>query len=71
MLRSLVGSEMCIRDSSKTKEISTMNELKNLISKSMQEPKAVIFDTDNTLYPYSPAHLEASRAVEDLSLIHI
>ena len=28
-------------------------------------PKAVIFDTDNTLYPYSPAHNEATRAVED------
>lgn len=28
-------------------------------------PKAVIFDTDNTLYPYSPAHREATRAVEN------
>ena len=28
-------------------------------------PKAVIFDTDNTLYPYSPAHKEATRAVEE------
>ena len=28
-------------------------------------PKAVIFDTDNTLYPYLPAHNEATRAVED------
>jgi len=28
-------------------------------------PKAVIFDTDNTLYPYLPAHKEATRAVED------
>ena len=27
-------------------------------------PKAVIFDTDNTLYPYLPAHKEATRAVE-------
>ena len=27
-------------------------------------PQAVIFDTDNTLYPYSPAHKEATRAVE-------
>ena len=27
-------------------------------------PKAVIFDTDNTLYPYSPAHKEATHAVE-------
>ena len=28
-------------------------------------PKAVIFDTDNTLYPYSPAHKEATLAVEE------
>lgn len=28
-------------------------------------PKAVIFDTDNTLYPYTPAHKEATRAVEN------
>jgi|MEHZ01.2.fsa_nt_MEHZ010407039.1_1 FMN phosphatase YigB (HAD superfamily) len=28
-------------------------------------PKAVIFDTDNTLYPYSPAHNEATRVVEE------
>ena len=28
-------------------------------------PEAVIFDTDNTLYPYIPAHKEATRAVED------
>ena len=28
-------------------------------------PKAVIFDTDNTLYPYLPAHKEATRAVEE------
>ena len=27
-------------------------------------PKAVIFDTDNTLYPYAPAHAEATRGVE-------
>jgi putative hydrolase of the HAD superfamily len=27
-------------------------------------PKAVIFDTDNTLYPYIPAHREATKAVE-------
>jgi putative hydrolase of the HAD superfamily len=27
-------------------------------------PKAVIFDTDNTLYPYIPAHKEATHAVE-------
>ena len=28
-------------------------------------PEAVIFDTDNTLYPYEPAHIEATRAVEE------
>ena len=28
-------------------------------------PKAVIFDTDNTLYPYLPAHNEATLAVEE------
>ena len=28
-------------------------------------PKAVIFDTDNTLYPYLPAHKEATRVVEE------
>ena len=28
-------------------------------------PNAVIFDTDNTLYPYLPAHKEATRAVEE------
>jgi len=28
-------------------------------------PEAVIFDTDNTLYPYVPAHEQASIAVED------
>lgn len=28
-------------------------------------PKAIIFDTDNTLYPYLPAHIEATRAVEE------
>lgn len=27
-------------------------------------PEAVIFDTDNTLYPYIPAHREATKAVE-------
>ena len=26
-------------------------------------PKAVIFDTDNTLYPYLPAHQAASKAL--------
>ena len=28
-------------------------------------PKAVIFDTDNTLYPYLPSHKAATLAVED------
>ena len=28
-------------------------------------PKAVIFDTDNTLYPYIPAHRQATLAVEE------
>lgn len=30
----------------------------------IDKPKAVIFDTDNTLYPYNPAHKKASQAVE-------
>jgi len=33
--------------------------------KFIEVPKAVIFDTDNTLYPYLPAHKEATRAVEE------
>jgi len=33
--------------------------------KFIENPKAVIFDTDNTLYPYRPAHNKATRAVED------
>ena len=41
-----------------------MEEDKNII-KLHGLPKAVIFDTDNTLYPYSPAHKEATRAVEE------
>ena len=28
-------------------------------------PSAVIFDTDNTLYPYEPAHQAATKAVEE------
>ncbi|MBT8544352.1 HAD family hydrolase [Polynucleobacter paneuropaeus] len=28
-------------------------------------PDAVLFDTDNTLYPYDPAHAAAQRAVKD------
>ncbi len=32
--------------------------------KFLDQPKAVIFDTDNTLYPYLPAHNEATKEVE-------
>lgn len=28
-------------------------------------PDAILFDTDNTLYPYDPAHAEAMRAVRE------
>jgi FMN phosphatase YigB (HAD superfamily) len=28
-------------------------------------PSAILFDTDNTLYPYDPAHHEAMKAVKD------
>ena len=28
-------------------------------------PDAILFDTDNTLYAYNPAHLAAQRAVKD------
>ena len=28
-------------------------------------PQAILFDTDNTLYPYDPAHREAHRAVRE------
>jgi len=38
-----------------------INEIMRLIS----ETEAVIFDTDNTLYPYLPAHKEATHAVEE------
>ena len=33
--------------------------------KNIKQPKAVIFDTDNTLYPYDPAHKAATHAVEE------
>ncbi|MDA8691940.1 HAD family hydrolase [Candidatus Pseudothioglobus singularis] len=36
-----------------------------LKEKIIKNPKAVIFDTDNTLYPYVPAHKEATKAVEE------
>lgn len=31
-------------------------------------PKAVIFDTDNTIYPYEPAHRNAMMATEDKAM---
>lgn len=39
--------------------------MKKNVNKILTQPKAVIFDTDNTLYPYIPAHKEATRAVEE------
>lgn len=30
-----------------------------------QLPDAILFDTDNTLYPYDPAHLAAQKAVKE------
>ena len=41
-----------------------MTKQKIINAKLKEELKAVIFDTDNTLYPYEPAHKEASLAVE-------
>ena len=41
-----------------------MTQSSNLGKKFINIPKAVIFDTDNTLYPYDIAHKEASKAVE-------
>ena len=37
--------------------------LKVLSEKTIGKPKAVIFDTDNTLYPYDTAHVAAIKAV--------
>ncbi|MBT6471675.1 MAG: HAD family hydrolase [Candidatus Marinimicrobia bacterium] len=34
-------------------------------SQFMQMPDAFLFDTDNTLYPYDPAHSAAQKAVRD------
>jgi len=42
-----------------------MTKQKKIITSSIELPKAVIFDTDNTLYPYTPAHNEATHAVEE------
>ena len=44
-----------------------MNIQEGNFIKSIRLPEAVIFDTDNTLYPYEPAHIEATRAVEKKS----
>ena len=41
-----------------------MKSQQNIIE-SIGFPKAVIFDTDNTLYPYLSAHKAATRAVEN------
>ena len=41
-----------------------MNSKQKNIIKSIGLPEAVIFDTDNTLYPYDPAHSEATKQVE-------
>jgi len=32
-------------------------------------PSAILFDTDNTLYPYLPAHLSALKAVKDKVIV--
>ena len=42
-----------------------MSEKDKIMIKLKGFPEAVIFDTDNTLYPYFPAHKEATKAVED------
>lgn len=34
-------------------------------SRFMRLPDAVLFDTDNTLYPYDPAHVAAQQAVKE------
>ena len=34
-------------------------------SRFTQLPDAVLFDTDNTLYPYDPAHMAAQQAVKE------
>tara|TARA_B110000008_G_C16927402_1_gene547318 strand:+ start:129 stop:872 length:744 start_codon:yes stop_codon:yes gene_type:complete len=41
-----------------------MTEERKIILKNTSLPKAIIFDTDNTLYPYLPAHKEATKHVE-------
>ena len=42
-----------------------MNQQYSDFIKNIKQPKAVIFDTDNTLYPYNPAHKAATNAVEE------
>ena len=47
-----------------------MTKQKKIITSSIKTqltgfPQAVIFDTDNTLYPYTPPHKEATHAVEE------
>ena len=42
-----------------------MTKQKKIITSSIKTPKAVIFDTDNTLYPYTPPYKEATHAVEE------
>jgi len=41
-----------------------MNRQNSDFIKNIKQPKAVIFDTDNTLYPYDPAHKAATCSVE-------
>ena len=41
--------------------------LKIYTDKKICKPKAIIFDTDNTLYHYKPAHKAAMEAVLDKS----
>ena len=37
--------------------------IKNISNSAISFPKAIIFDTDNTLYPYPPSHDSAMKAV--------
>lgn len=41
-----------------------MHLIKTLPDLLQKKPQAVIFDTDNTLYPYEPAHKAATKATE-------
>ena len=42
-----------------------MKVLETGFIETLKLPEAVIFDTDNTLYPYTPAHSAATKAVEE------